>query len=47
MADTISAPEKRRRSFATAELSDEKIQAIAAARMDKRHAKLDSVLKEK
>ena len=34
----------RRRSFATAELSDEKIKAIAAARMDARHAHLDEML---
>jgi len=35
---------QRRRSFATAELSDEKIAAIAASRMDERHAHLDAIL---
>jgi hypothetical protein len=35
---------RRRRSFATAQLSDEKVQAIAASRMDERHAHLDAVL---
>jgi hypothetical protein len=30
-----------RRSFATAELSEEKVKAIAASRMDPRHAHLD------
>jgi hypothetical protein len=39
--------EKRRRSFATATLSDEKAHAIGASRMDKRHAHLDAVLKPK
>jgi hypothetical protein len=34
----------RRRSFATAELSDERVQAIAASRMDERHAHLDALL---
>jgi hypothetical protein len=37
---------ERRRSFATAELSDEKVQAIGASRMDERHAHLDAVLDE-
>jgi hypothetical protein len=36
--------EQRRRSFATAELSDEKVQAIGASRMDERHAHLDAML---
>ena len=36
-----------RRSFATAELSDEKVKAIAASRMDKRHKHLDAVLNRK
>ncbi len=35
---------QRRRSFATAELSDEKVAAIAASRMDDRHAHLDALL---
>ena len=37
----------RRRSFATAELSDERVKAIAASRMDDRHRHLDSMLKKK
>jgi len=37
----------RRRSFATAELSDERVKAIAASRMDDRHRRLDSMLKKK
>ena len=36
-----------RRSFATAELSDKRAQAIAVSRMDERHALLDSVLDPK
>jgi PHD/YefM family antitoxin component YafN of YafNO toxin-antitoxin module len=36
-----------RRSFATAELSDEKIEAIGASRMDARHAHLDAILDPK
>jgi hypothetical protein len=35
---------QRRRSFATAELSDEKIRKIAETRMDDRHAALDAIL---
>jgi hypothetical protein len=38
---------QRRRSFATAELSDEKVQAIGASRMDERHAHLDALLEPK
>ena len=38
---------ERRRSFATAELSDKKVQAIGASRMDGRHAPLDSLLEPK
>jgi hypothetical protein len=34
----------RRRSFATAELSDETAHEIGAARMDARHAHLDALL---
>jgi hypothetical protein len=37
----------RRRSFATAELSDERVQEIATSRMDQRHAHLDAVLEPK
>jgi PHD/YefM family antitoxin component YafN of YafNO toxin-antitoxin module len=36
-----------RRSFATAELSDEKVSAIGASRMDKRHKHLDALLDRK
>jgi PHD/YefM family antitoxin component YafN of YafNO toxin-antitoxin module len=35
-----------RRSFATAELPDDKAKAISAARMDDRHKHLDSMLDE-
>ena len=38
---------KHRRSFATAELSDERVQAIGSSRMDERHAHLDDVLEPK
>ena len=41
--DRMSA---QRRSFATEELSDEKVQAIAAARMDPRHDGLNRMLGE-
>ena len=36
-----------RRSFATAELSEEKAEAIRASRMDPRHAHLDKLLDPK
>jgi hypothetical protein len=36
-----------RRSFATAELPKEKVKAIRASRMDKRHAHLDDMLDSK
>lgn len=36
-----------RRSFATAELPEEKVKAIRGARMDKRHAHLDKLLDSK
>lgn len=36
-----------RRSFATAELNDEKVEAIAKARMHPRHKHLDALLKTK
>lgn len=35
---------QRRRSFATAELSDEKLRKIASTRMDDRHAALNAIL---
>jgi len=38
---------QRRRSFATADLSDERAQAIGSSRMDERHAHLDAVIKPK
>ncbi len=38
---------QHRRSFATAELSDEKVQAIGRSRMDQRHAHLDRLLDPK
>jgi hypothetical protein len=49
MADTegLRRSKKRRRSFATAELSDERAQAIGSSRMDERHAHLDAVLEPK
>jgi len=39
--------QEQRHSFATAELPDEKINAIAESRMDPRHAHLDALLDEK
>ena len=36
-----------RRSFATAELPEEKVEAIGASRMDKRHKHLDALLNRK
>jgi hypothetical protein len=44
---TSAMPEQEqasRRSFATAELSEEKANAISASRMDARHAHLDAML---
>jgi hypothetical protein len=38
---------QRRRSFATAELTDETLQAIGKSRMDNRHAHLDAMLEPK
>ena len=38
---------QRRRTFATADLSDERAQAIGSSRMDERHAHLDAVTKPK
>jgi hypothetical protein len=38
---------ENRRSFATAELPEEKVEAIRASRMDKRHAHLDAMLDPK
>jgi hypothetical protein len=37
----------QKRSFATAELPDEKIKAIAATKMDRRHDHLNKLLDEK
>ncbi len=36
-----------RRTFATAELPDERAEAIGASRMDERHAHLDAMLEPK
>jgi hypothetical protein len=36
--------QESRRSFATAELSEEKVKAIGESRMDPRHAHLDALL---
>jgi hypothetical protein len=38
---------QRRHSFATAELSDVRVQAIGASCMDERHTPLDAMLKRK
>jgi len=38
---------QRRRSFATADLSDERVQTIGSSRMDERHAHFDAVLESK
>jgi hypothetical protein len=38
---------QRRRSFATAELSDEQARAIGSSRMDERHTHLDAMLEKK
>jgi len=38
---------QHRRSFATAELSDERARAIGSSRMDERHAHLDAMLEPK
>jgi hypothetical protein len=38
---------RQRRSFATAELCDERVQAIASSRMEERHAYLDGLLERK
>ena len=38
---------EQRRSFATSELSEEKIRAIGESRMDARHAHLDAILDPK
>ena len=46
MADTeeLHRFKERRRSFATAELSDENAQEIGSSRMDERHGHLDVML---
>jgi PHD/YefM family antitoxin component YafN of YafNO toxin-antitoxin module len=36
----------QRRSFATADLGDEKVEAVAGARMHRRHAHLNKLLKD-
>jgi gluconate kinase len=38
---------QRQRSFVTAELSDEQVEAIGRSRMDERHAHLDAILEKK
>jgi hypothetical protein len=38
---------QRRRSFATAELSDAQVEAIGRSRMDERHAHLDAIIEKK
>jgi len=38
---------QHRRSFATAELPDDKVRAIGGSRMDRRHAHLDAMLKSR
>jgi hypothetical protein len=43
-AEECRPSKPRRRSFATAELSDEAVQEIGSSRMDERHAHLDTVL---
>jgi hypothetical protein len=42
-----SAVTRLRRSFAMAELPDERAEAIGASRMDERHAHLDKLLEPK
>jgi len=46
MAETedLRRSRKHRRSFATAELSDDRVQLIGASRMQERHAHLDAML---
>ena len=46
-AEELRRLKRRSRSFATVELSDKKVHAIAASRMDERHAHLDALLKSK
>jgi hypothetical protein len=45
--EEFRSSKRRRRSFATAELSDERAEAIGASRMDERHAHLDRMLEPK
>jgi hypothetical protein len=45
--EEFSGSKVRRRSFATAELSDERAEAIGTSRMDERHKHLDAILEEK
>jgi hypothetical protein len=42
--DKFDRSRKNRRSFATAELSEENVEAFRALRMDPRHAHLDTML---
>jgi hypothetical protein len=42
--DELKRFNESRRSFATAELSEERVRAIAAAGMDSRHSSLDAIL---
>jgi hypothetical protein len=42
----IRRSKERRRSFATAELSNEQAEAIGKSRMDERHAHLDAMLEK-
>jgi hypothetical protein len=44
--DGPSPSAARRRSFATADLPEEEVKAIAASRMDPRHAHLDRLLED-
>jgi hypothetical protein len=44
--EVFKGQQASRRSFATAELSDEKAAAISASRMDDRHKHPDSLLDE-
>jgi hypothetical protein len=45
--EEFSRFKQRRRSFATAELSNEKVQAFGSSRMEERHAHLDGLLEPK
>lgn len=45
--EAFSRFREQRQSFATADLSDEKVERIAGSRMDPRHAHLDALLDPK